>query len=82
MAVSDALDSDSPCQPHACAIQTCMQKTYNQEKCNHLIEDLYRCCAKFYNQKNDQKAKTESCPILPVVRRKLKAMGEEDRLKI
>lgn len=79
--VSDALDSDSPCNPHACAIQTCMQKTLNQEKCSHLIDDLYRCCAKFYNQKG-AKADTESCPILPVVRRKLKAIGEQDRLQV
>ena len=79
--VSDALDSESPCNPHACAIQTCMQKNLNQEKCSHLIDDLYRCCARFYNQKG-AKADTESCPILPVVRRKLKAIGEQDRLQV
>lgn len=78
---SDALDSDSPCNPHACAIQTCMQKELNQEKCQHLIDDLYRCCARFYNQRGPR-AEADSCPILPVVRRKLKALNEENRLEV
>lgn len=78
---SDALDSNSPCNPHACAIQSCMQKTMDQGKCESYINDLYRCCARFYNQQGP-KADTESCPILPVVRRKLKAIGEENRLEV
>jgi hypothetical protein len=77
--VSDALDSNSPCNPHACAIQSCMQKTWDQSKCEHLIDDLYRCCAKFYNAKGPR-AETESCPIQAVVYRRLKKMGEEDLL--
>lgn len=84
---SDALDSASPCNPHACAIQSCMQKHWNQEKCEHLIDDLYRCCARFYNMKQQRKgksegakAKTESCPIRPVVARRLKKMGQETML--
>ena len=78
--VSDALDSASPCNPHACAIQSCMQKSWDQAKCEHLIDDLYRCCAKFYTARGPR-AETESCPLQAVVYRRLKRMGEEDLLK-
>lgn len=76
---SDALDSNSPCNPHACAIQACMQKNMDQSKCESLIDDLYRCCARFYNSKGPR-AETESCPFRPVVYRRLKNMGEESML--
>lgn len=81
---SDALDSASPCNPHACAIQSCMQKNLDQAKCEHLIDDLYRCCARFYNkakQEGNTKPDTESCPIKPVVARRLKRMGDEALLE-
>ncbi|PWO00249.1 hypothetical protein FA09DRAFT_281771, partial [Tilletiopsis washingtonensis] len=64
------------CHAHACALQSCMQKTLNQDKCQHLVTELYRCCARFYVAKGPR-AEADGCPLLPVVRRKLKAVGEE-----
>ncbi|PWN89867.1 DUF1903-domain-containing protein [Acaromyces ingoldii] len=76
---SDNLDGDSPCHPHACAIQSCMQKTWDQDKCQALIDDLHRCCARFYIKKPG--AATESCPLESVVRKRLKGMNEDGLLK-
>ncbi|KAL9935466.1 hypothetical protein V8E36_005814 [Tilletia maclaganii] len=65
--------SSSPaCHPEACAIQSCLQKnSFQQEKCEHLVQELYRCCAQFYREKGNE-AESDSCPLPSVVERKLK----------
>ncbi|PWZ03686.1 DUF1903-domain-containing protein [Testicularia cyperi] len=77
----DHLDPDhpNPCYPKACAIQSCLQKSgYNQAKCEHLIDDLYRCCVRFYKQRG-LKAEADSCPIPSVVERRIKRMEQEGK---
>lgn len=76
---ADNLDGNA-CHAHACALQSCMQKelgqkTPDQANCQHLVAELYRCCARFYVAKGPA-AEVDACPLLPVVRRKLKAAGE------
>ncbi|PWN52892.1 DUF1903-domain-containing protein [Violaceomyces palustris] len=74
----ESLDSN-PCHPIACKIQGCLERTgFNQAKCEHLIDDLYRCCAKFYQERGPQ-AEADSCPLLSVVQRRLKQMEKEGK---
>ncbi|CAO1613453.1 unnamed protein product [Sympodiomycopsis kandeliae] len=74
----DQLDSDNPCHPHACALQSCMQKTWNQEKCQEYITDLYRCCNKFY-EKYGLEARADGCPLPDPTRKKLQSLGEQPK---
>ncbi|PWN38772.1 hypothetical protein IE81DRAFT_295827, partial [Ceraceosorus guamensis] len=76
---SDALDSDNACHPRACALQSCMQKHLDQDKCSEQVKDLYRCCGKFY-ARHGPSAEVDACPLLHVVQRKLKGFGEEGLL--
>ncbi|SPO35645.1 related to Cx9C motif-containing protein 4, mitochondrial [Pseudozyma flocculosa] len=75
------IDSDhpNPCYPKACAIQSCLtSNSFNQSKCEHLIDDLYRCCAQFYKQRGTD-AEADSCPIPSVVERRIKKMEAEGK---
>lgn len=77
----DRLDPEypNPCYPRACAIQSCLQKSgFDQSKCEGLIDDLYRCCAKFYQQRGTD-AEADSCPIPSVVERRIKRMESEGK---
>lgn len=73
-------NSTPPCHPQACAIQTCLQRTgtFDQSKCEHLVDELYRCCARFYKGKGD-KAESDSCPMPSVVERRIKRMEKEGK---
>jgi len=45
------LSDNPPCQAEACAIQTCLaQNSYNQEKCDGVLEKLYACCNELYKR--------------------------------
>ncbi|GAC74169.1 hypothetical protein PANT_10d00047 [Moesziomyces antarcticus T-34] len=69
----------NPCYPRACAIQSCLQKSgFDQARCEHLIDDLYRCCAKFYRQRGTD-AEADSCPIPSVVDRRIRRMEQEGK---
>ncbi|KIS68208.1 uncharacterized protein UMAG_03788 [Mycosarcoma maydis] len=75
----DELDPDhpNPCYPRACAIQSCLQKSgFDQSRCESLIDDLYRCCAKFYQQRGND-AEADSCPIPTVVQRRIHNMQHD-----
>ncbi|KAN0061122.1 Cx9C motif-containing protein 4, mitochondrial [Thecaphora frezii] len=67
----------NPCYPKACAIQNCLQSSgFDQAKCEHLIDDLYRCCSLFYKQRGNH-AEADSCPIPSVVQRRIRRMEAE-----
>ncbi|QLG70741.1 hypothetical protein HG535_0A06830 [Zygotorulaspora mrakii] len=52
-----------PCKREACDIQRCLlSHNYNEEPCQPLIDDLYRCCFKFYKA-NGNGGKTPCCPM-------------------
>lgn len=69
-------DEGNPCKPHACAIQTCIQRNqFQQEKCESLIRDLYRCCADYYKDHGPTELSV-SCPKPEAVRAKREAWGE------
>ncbi|SAM84501.1 related to Cx9C motif-containing protein 4, mitochondrial [Ustilago bromivora] len=69
----------NPCYPRACAIQSCLQRSgFDQSRCEHLIDDLYRCCAKFYQQRG-KGAEADSCPIASLVDRRIRKMEEEGK---
>lgn len=68
---SSSGDSD-PCHPEACAIQDCIQKNnYNESKCSKLIDNLYLCCKKYYEQNGTDK-QTTCCPKSNLLQLKLK----------
>ncbi|CUM46887.1 Cx9C motif-containing protein 4, mitochondrial [Debaryomyces fabryi] len=68
---SSSGDSD-PCHPEACAIQDCIQKNnYNESKCSKLIDNLYLCCKKYYEQNGTDK-QTTCCPKFNLLQLKLK----------
>ncbi|SPO28109.1 related to Cx9C motif-containing protein 4, mitochondrial [Ustilago trichophora] len=78
---NDELDPShpNPCYPRACAIQSCLQRSgFDQSRCEHLIDDLYRCCAKFYQQRGKD-AEADSCPIPSVVERRIRKMEQEGK---
>ena len=62
----------------ACAIQDCLSKhNYNEQKCQDYVGNLYRCCAKMYDQNKEQggkEGKSTACPIESVVRRRMKSI--------
>ncbi|KAH7026355.1 uncharacterized protein B0I36DRAFT_248466, partial [Microdochium trichocladiopsis] len=49
----------------------CLTKnSYNESRCQHLIDALYDCCEAFY-KKNGDEARTVSCPKPSLLRLKL-----------
>lgn len=67
------IDADkNECKPFACAIQDCLQKNgYNESKCTKVIDELYKCCKKFYEQ-NGPEAQSVCCPKFNLLQLKLK----------
>ncbi|KAI5887102.1 DUF1903-domain-containing protein [Schizophyllum commune H4-8] len=60
------------CQAEACKLQTCLNKyTYQPDKCNDNLKQLYKCCQKFYEE-TGEKGESTACPIPSVVKRWLK----------
>ncbi|POY70057.1 hypothetical protein BMF94_6944 [Rhodotorula taiwanensis] len=40
--------------PEACQIQNCLlSNNYQQDKCEAVIANLYKCCAQFYRRDGD-----------------------------
>ncbi|ODQ63250.1 Cx9C motif-containing protein 4, mitochondrial [Nadsonia fulvescens var. elongata DSM 6958] len=65
------------CHRQACAIQNCIQKNnYNEAKCTALIDALYDCCARFYND-NGLEAKSVTCPRPELLKLKIEQRGRE-----
>jgi hypothetical protein len=77
--------------PLACAIQSCLSRTsYNEQKCQPLINALYTCCAQFYDtlhstagyknlggvERAGVKGST-ACPLEEVVRRTMRRIEKE-----
>lgn len=64
-------ESDNPCQAQACDIQACIQRhQFQQDKCEHLVQKLYKCCANFY-QERGRDARCVSCPRPDILDKKL-----------
>ncbi|KDN36926.1 DUF1903-domain-containing protein, partial [Tilletiaria anomala UBC 951] len=62
----------SACHAHACAIQSCLQKnTFQQDKCEGLIDALYRCCARFYRSHGTDAKQPDACPKPAELKKKL-----------
>lgn len=60
------------CKAEACAIQNCLRSNnYNESRCDQVIDELYRCCAKFYKE-SDPKGMTPCCPKPDLLRIKMK----------
>lgn len=60
-----------PCLPQACAIQNCLEKNgYNESKCTKVIDELYLCCKKFYDD-NGGTELTTCCPKVLLLKLKL-----------
>lgn len=54
----------------------CIQKnSYNEDKCQSQINELYRCCNLFYERQGDD-AQTVSCPKANLLRLKMKQRAE------
>ncbi|KAE8246990.1 hypothetical protein A4X06_0g4776 [Tilletia controversa] len=71
------VSSEPACHPEACKIQSCLQKNgFQQERCENVVRELYRCCAQFYREKGDG-AESDSCPLPRVVRRKLEGSDKK-----
>lgn len=70
-------EEENPCKPLACAIQTCIQRNqFQQEKCEHLIRNLYHCCDTYYERHGRDK-EYASCPKPSKVDEKLRQWGEK-----
>ncbi|SCU91950.1 LADA_0F13212g1_1 [Lachancea dasiensis] len=66
-----------PCKPQACAIQACLNRTgYDESKCTQLIDQLYECCTKFY-QEQGAEARSPCCPIPKLLNLKLQQRRKE-----
>ncbi|WPG99216.1 Hypothetical protein R9X50_00202700 [Acrodontium crateriforme] len=77
--LGDDVKFDPPCQPRACAIQDCLQRSnYNQDKCQKQINALYECCDLFYKRNGDD-AQTVSCPKVSLLRLKMKQLAEDGK---
>ncbi len=64
------------CHTRACALQSCLQKnTYDAARCDKLVDDLYRCCARFYQANPDYKTQPDACPKPAETSRKMKQRG-------
>ncbi|OBA14004.1 uncharacterized protein OGAPODRAFT_103731 [Ogataea polymorpha] len=66
-----------PCKPQACAIQDCLKaNNYNESRCTKLIDQLYECCTKFYEE-NGQDARSPCCPIPRLLALKVQQRTQE-----
>lgn len=56
----------------ACAIQDCLNaNNYNESKCLKVIDNLYLCCRKYYEENGPDK-QTTCCPKFSLLQLKLK----------
>ncbi|KAI5837134.1 hypothetical protein DFP73DRAFT_327980 [Morchella snyderi] len=70
--LEESLRADPPCYPCACAIQSCLRKSNNNESsCARLIDSLYECCAELYKREGPD-AKSTCCPKESVLMLKIK----------
>ncbi|PLW16305.1 hypothetical protein PCANC_05853 [Puccinia coronata f. sp. avenae] len=47
------INQSPPCQLEACKLQGCLNRhTYEQEKCDQLLINLYQCCSELYNKQD------------------------------
>ncbi|PWN22128.1 hypothetical protein BCV69DRAFT_133567 [Microstroma glucosiphilum] len=68
--------------PRACALQSCMQRTWDQDKCSAELRALYLCCSRLYQTKGTtgpkgERTEVDACPLPEVLRGKLRGLGEE-----
>ncbi|CCE90030.1 Cmc4p TDEL_0A06980 [Torulaspora delbrueckii] len=64
-----------PCKPEACAIQNCLiSSDYKESKCQDLVDQLYRCCDKFYKE-DGKENKSPCCPKPDLLALKMKQRG-------
>lgn len=55
----------------------CLTKhSYNEERCKKEVEDLYRCCNAFYEERGPE-AKTVSCPKVSLLVIKMRQLAQE-----
>ncbi|KAF2121363.1 DUF1903-domain-containing protein [Lophiotrema nucula] len=81
MGLKEDLQTDPPCHPKACAIQSCLAKNnYKEGKCQKEVEALYQCCNAFYDQNGDD-AKTASCPKAGLLRLKMRQRNHDTKDK-
>lgn len=69
-----------PCKAEACAIQDCLiGNGYNEAKCSKIINNLYLCCKKYYEEHGPEK-QTTCCPKYNLLQLKLKQreLGQVD----
>ncbi|TGZ84471.1 DUF1903-domain-containing protein [Ascodesmis nigricans] len=77
VSLEKALQSDPPCFPRACAIQSCLRRNqYNEARCTEVIDALYDCCAAMY-QREGLAEKNVCCPKRPLLELKMKQRAQE-----
>lgn len=70
-----ARDETNPCKPLACDLQSCIQRhQFQQYRCDHIVAQLYRCCAGFYKRHGND-ARCASCPEPKKLQEKMDKMG-------
>ncbi|KAI7962827.1 hypothetical protein MJO28_000921 [Puccinia striiformis f. sp. tritici] len=53
------VNQSPPCQSESCRLQGCLNRnTYSQEKCSHLLINLYQCCSELYQLDRKQNPST------------------------
>ncbi|RPA96949.1 DUF1903-domain-containing protein [Choiromyces venosus 120613-1] len=75
--IEEALKTDPPCHPRACAIQDCLvRNNYNESRCTDLIDALYDCCSELY-KRDGPGANSTCCPKESLLKLKMKQRAEE-----
>lgn len=60
-------------------LKDCLKRTnYDESKCTKLIDQLYECCSKFY-QENGEDSKTPCCPIPGLLKLKVEQRQKEKK---
>lgn len=66
----------NPCKPFACNIQACIQRNqFNQERCEHLVDQLYQCCQAFYAE-HGKDVRCASCPTPAKLEEKIRLRSQ------
>ncbi|PUU82395.1 hypothetical protein B9Z19DRAFT_1017821 [Tuber borchii] len=74
--MEEALKTDPPCLPRACAIQDCLRKNnYNESRCTDLIDALYDCCLELY-KRDGPGANRTCCPKEGLLKLKIKQRAD------
>lgn len=67
---------NSYCGQYAEILADCLAKnSYQQEKCQKQVDELYKCCNAFYARQGDD-ASTVSCPKAGLLRLKMKQRSQ------